>query len=169
MFLLYRKRIILHIVLIILWFCRWLSAAFGFAITKAHIFPLEASRGTGQIVLVSLVYNFLLSRGVETHFHYRKNVTLPCLMFSKIVPAFTAQNISALGPIVAIAFLYEAIGLLMAWLVKQFFWLPHRFRYGILCAGAVSNYSDIRVYIQTRLTQVAYDLNLYLFSHRRYH
>ena len=57
-------------------FYSWLSGAFGFIITKADIFPIAASRGAGQIVL---------------------NVTLPCLMFSKIVPAFTPQNIDNLG------------------------------------------------------------------------
>lgn len=65
-------------------------------------------------------------------------------MFSKIVPAFTPQNIGNLGPIVAIAFIYEIIGFLFAWGVKQFFWVPHRFRNGILMAGTISNYSDIR-------------------------
>ncbi|KAI5114965.1 hypothetical protein M0805_006953, partial [Coniferiporia weirii] len=109
----------------------WLSGAFGFAITKAHIFPLEASRGTGQIVL---------------------NITLPCLMFSKIVPAFTPQNINNLGVLVAVAFIYEAIGLFFAWSVKQFFWVPHRFRYGILCAGTISNYSDIPTAVITSIT-----------------
>ncbi|EJD04592.1 uncharacterized protein FOMMEDRAFT_107402 [Fomitiporia mediterranea MF3/22] len=109
----------------------WLSGAFGFAITKADIFPLAASRGTGQIVL---------------------NVTLPCLMFSKIVPAFTPQNIDKLGVLVAVAFLYEAIGLFLAWSTKWFFWVPHRFRYGILCAGTISNYSDIPTAVITSIT-----------------
>ncbi|KAL5534814.1 hypothetical protein ACEPAG_1278 [Sanghuangporus baumii] len=109
----------------------WLSAAFGFAITKANLFPREASRGAGQIVL---------------------NITLPCLMFSKIVPAFTPQNINNLGVLVAIAFIYEAIGLFLAWSTKWFFWIPHRFRYGILCAGTISNYSDIPTAVITSIT-----------------
>ena len=67
-------------------------------------------------------------------------------MFSKIVPAFTPQNINNLGVLVAIAFIYEAIGIFLAWSTKWFFWLPYRFRYGILCAGTISNYSDIRKY-----------------------
>ena len=50
--------------------------ACGFGITKADIFPPVAASGAGQIVL---------------------SITLPCLMFSKIIPAFTAQNAGALG------------------------------------------------------------------------
>ena len=68
-------------------------------------------------------------------------------MFSKIVPAFTPQNVNNLGVLVAVAFIYEGLGLFFAWTTKIFFWVPHRFRYGILCAGAVMNYSDIRTYL----------------------
>lgn len=49
----------------------------GFAITKADIFPATAAAGAGQVLL---------------------NITLPSLMFSKIVPAFTSENVGALGP-----------------------------------------------------------------------
>ena len=48
------------------------------------------------------------------------------------------------GPLVLIALLYEAIGVVLAWLIKQFFWVPHRFRYGILVAGGWGNIGDIR-------------------------
>ena len=43
-----------------------------------------------------------------------------------------------------IALLYEAIGILCAWVIKQFFWVPHQFRYGILVAGGWANVGDIR-------------------------
>ena len=43
-----------------------------------------------------------------------------------------------------IALLYEAIGILCAWIIKQFFWVPHQFRYGILVAGGWANVGDIR-------------------------
>ncbi|KAF8183930.1 auxin efflux carrier transmembrane protein [Pholiota molesta] len=94
----------------------------GIGITKADIFPAVAAAGAGQILL---------------------NITLPSLMFSKIVPAFTAQNVGALGPLVFIALLYEGIGMVMAFIIKQFFWVPHRFRYGILVAGGWGNVGDI--------------------------
>ncbi|KAL1721679.1 auxin efflux carrier [Schizophyllum commune] len=99
-----------------------ITTSFGFAITKADIFPQVASRGAGQIIL---------------------NITLPCLMFSKIVPAFTPQNIHALGPLVFVAIMYEAMGMAIAAIIRLFFWVPHRFRYGLLVAGGWGNYGDI--------------------------
>ncbi|KAJ7158124.1 auxin efflux carrier transmembrane protein [Mycena filopes] len=103
----------------------------GFAITKSDIFPPVAARGTGQILL---------------------NITLPSLMFSKIVPAFTSQNISALGPLVLVALVYEGMGIVLAWLVSQFFWVPHRFRWGILVAGGWGNYGDIPTAVVMSIT-----------------
>jgi hypothetical protein len=55
---------------------RVLCVACGFVITKSDNFPAIAARGAGQIML---------------------NIALPCLMFSKIVPAFTSDNVGALG------------------------------------------------------------------------
>ncbi|KIM78632.1 hypothetical protein PILCRDRAFT_793364 [Piloderma croceum F 1598] len=94
----------------------------GFAITKADIFPAVAARGAGQIML---------------------NIALPCLMASKVIPAFDSSNIKALGPLVLVALSYEIIGIAMAWIVQQIFWVPHRFRFGILVAGGWGNYGDI--------------------------
>lgn len=48
------------------------------------------------------------------------------------------------GPLVLVAFIYEAIGIMMAWAIKQVFWVPHRFRYGMLVAGGWGNVGDIR-------------------------
>jgi predicted permease len=121
-------------------FFRVFCVTCGFVITKVDLFPTVAARGAGQIVL---------------------NITIPCLMFSKIVPAFSPDNVQALGtfptifitkhnlilsigPLVLIAILYEAIGILCAWIIKQFFWVPHQFRYGILVAGGWANVGDIR-------------------------
>ncbi|KAJ6483564.1 auxin efflux carrier [Mycena vitilis] len=108
-----------------------ICAGCGFAITKADILPPVAARGTGQILL---------------------NVTLPSLMFSKIVPAFTSQNISALD---GVALLYEGIGIILAWLVSQLFWVPHRFRWGILVAGGWGNYGDIPTAVVMSITGAA--------------
>jgi len=55
---------------------RVLCTGSGFAITKLDIFPAVASRGAGQIVL---------------------QIGLPCLLFSKIIPAFSSENLSSLG------------------------------------------------------------------------
>ncbi|KAK0494549.1 auxin efflux carrier [Armillaria luteobubalina] len=94
----------------------------GFVITKADIFPAAAARGAGQIAL---------------------NITMPCLMFSKMVPAFSSSNISVLGPLFTIGAIYQFMGIGLAWIIKQFFWVPHRFRYGMLAAGGWGNYGDI--------------------------
>jgi auxin efflux carrier family protein len=45
--------------------------------------------------------------------------------------------------------IYEVLGLLLAWGVKQLFWVPHRFRFGILVAGGWSNFGDIREFTKT--------------------
>jgi predicted permease len=74
-----------------------------------------------------------------------QNVALPCFLFSRIVPAIGTQNISALAPLVVIAVIYGVTGMLTAWIIKSFFWVPHRFRYGILAAGCWGNYGEIRM------------------------
>ncbi|KAJ7831410.1 hypothetical protein B0H14DRAFT_3713757 [Mycena olivaceomarginata] len=43
-----------------------------------------------------------------------RNIAYPCLMFSKIVPSFSVCNISALGPIVLVAVIYQVLGGLVA-------------------------------------------------------
>ncbi|KAK7051075.1 Protein M3 [Paramarasmius palmivorus] len=83
------------------------------------------------------------------------NITMPCLMFSKMVPAFTPDNVGAIGPITLVAFLYGAIGIGSAWITKRFFWVPHRFRYGILVAGGWGNWGDIPTSVIMSLTGAA--------------
>ncbi|KAI6112237.1 hypothetical protein EDD16DRAFT_1603667 [Pisolithus croceorrhizus] len=85
----------------------------------------------------------LLERSSGFLFNPLYGIALPMLMFSKIVPAFSSQNISALGPLVLVALSYEAIGIALSWLIKQIFWVPHRFRYGIIIAGGWANVGDI--------------------------
>ncbi|KAJ3570852.1 hypothetical protein NP233_g4126 [Leucocoprinus birnbaumii] len=107
------------------------GVASGYLITKADIFPLVAARGAGQVAL---------------------NITLPCLLFSKIISAFTTDNIKAFGPLVLVAIIYEVLGTLLAWIIKQFFWVPHRFRYGILVAGGWGNVGDLSTAVLLSLT-----------------
>ncbi|KAI0271308.1 auxin efflux carrier [Gloeopeniophorella convolvens] len=106
----------------------------GFALTKADLFPVEAARGAAQIVL---------------------NIAMPCLLFSRIVPSFTPQNINALGPLTVAGLLYGVLGSVMAWMIKQVFWVPHRFRYGIIAAGGWGNYGDIPTAIVLGITASA--------------
>jgi predicted permease len=65
-------------------------------------------------------------------------------MFSRIVPAITLQNIGSLAPLTVISLVYGVVGAGMAWIIRCSFWVPHRFRYGILAAGGWGNYGDIR-------------------------
>ncbi|KAG8928852.1 Protein M3 [Tulasnella sp. 418] len=108
-----------------------LSTAFGFILTKCDLFSAAAARGAGQVIL---------------------NITIPGLMFSKIVTAITTDKIAALGPLILIGALYELIGLLLAFLVRQLFWVPHRFRYGILVAGCWGNWGDIPTAVVMSIT-----------------
>ncbi len=48
------------------------------------------------------------------------------------------------GPLVVIGAIYQALGIIIAWGIKQCFWVPHRFRYGILVAGGWGNFGDLR-------------------------
>ncbi|KAJ3826869.1 auxin efflux carrier [Lentinula raphanica] len=111
-----------------------LCVSCGFLATKADLFPVVAARSLGQIIL---------------------NVTLPCLMFSKMVPAFTPENVGALGPLILVAVIYEVMGMGMAWLTRIFFWVPHRFRYGILAAGGWANVGDIPTSVVMSITGAA--------------
>jgi hypothetical protein len=38
------------------------------------------------------------------------------------------------------------MGLLLALTIREFFWVPHRFRSGLLVAGIWANYGDVREY-----------------------
>lgn len=37
------------------------------------------------------------------------------------------------------------IGITLSWIIKQLFWVPHRFRYGIIVAGGWANTADIPI------------------------
>lgn len=65
-----------------------------------------------------------------------KFVTISQLMYVYI------RTIS-LGPLIVIAIIYMAIGFALSLFIKQFFWVPYRFRYGILVAGGWASSCDI--------------------------
>ncbi|KAF5386500.1 hypothetical protein D9757_005832 [Collybiopsis confluens] len=60
-----------------------------------------------------------------------------------------------LGPLILVAVLYEVLGVVMAWITKTFFWVPHRFRYGIILAGGWGNVGDIPTSVIMSLTAAA--------------
>lgn len=94
----------------------------GFTITKKGLFPPAASKGFSQVVM---------------------NLCLPSLIFSSIVPSFNHDNISNMGPLIMTAVLYEFLGLLMALVVREIFWVPKNFQWGILILGALSNFGNL--------------------------
>lgn len=102
----------------------FLCVGCGFGITKAGLLSATAARGMGLVII---------------------NVTTPNLMFSTIVPSFDSSNITELGPLVIVALIYMLIGITLSWIIKQLFWVPHRFRHGILVAGGWANIGDIPI------------------------
>ncbi|KAG1816976.1 auxin efflux carrier [Suillus variegatus] len=112
----------------------FLCLACGFGITKAGLLSAMASRGMAQVIM---------------------NVTIPSLMFSTIIPSFHSSNMAELGPLVIIAVIYMLIGVTLSWIIKQLFWVPHRFRYGILMAGGWANLGDIPISVALSITASA--------------
>ncbi|KAK4051116.1 hsp90 co-chaperone Cdc37 [Microbotryomycetes sp. JL221] len=78
-------------------------------------------------------------------------MTLPALLFAKIVPSFNSQNISQLGPLFLTAFFYIILSKLLGILARAFTPTPRKFRYGILAAYAYSNWGDLPTAIMQTL------------------
>ncbi|KAF8679847.1 Membrane transport protein [Rhizoctonia solani] len=100
----------------------------------ADLFSAAAARGAGQVLL---------------------NIFLPSLLFSKIVPGYTVQNIVALGPLILVACIYQLYGLVIAWITRKIFWVPRRFHSGILAAGIWSNWGDLPTAVIMSMTASA--------------
>lgn len=67
--------------------------------------------------------------------------TLPALLFSKIVPSFSNENISALGPLFLTAAFYQGFSLLSAVIVR-FVLLSGAFLASVLTPRTQNLYSD---------------------------
>ncbi|KAJ7763194.1 auxin efflux carrier, partial [Mycena maculata] len=50
---------------------------------------------------------------------------------------------------------YEGMGIVLACLIGRFFWVPHRFRWGMIVAGGWSNYGDIPTAVVMSITGAA--------------
>ncbi|WOO76965.1 putative transporter [Vanrija pseudolonga] len=94
----------------------------GFITTKAGMLPPSAAKGISLVTM---------------------NISLPCLIFGSMVSAFTPHNVAAMGPLVLVAVIYEILGLLCAFIVKEIAWVPKDFRWGILVMGVVSNWGNL--------------------------
>jgi len=51
--------------------------------------------------------------------------------------------------------LYQIIGLVTSTVISTIFWVPHRFRWGIIVAGIWGNYGDLPTAIIMSVTAVA--------------
>ncbi|KAM0791143.1 hypothetical protein ACM66B_005629 [Microbotryomycetes sp. NB124-2] len=70
-------------------------------------------------------------------------ITLPSLIFSKIVPSFNSSNVSQLGPLFATGFFYIILSGLLGIVFRAITPTPRKFRYGILAGYAFGNYGDL--------------------------
>ncbi|KAK0441969.1 auxin efflux carrier [Armillaria borealis] len=110
----------------------FLTIFFGFWLTRKGFFTAAASRGASQVTM---------------------HVALPGLLFSNIVPAFNPQNVSAMGPLFLVAFVYMALGLLFGALIREFCYVPRNFWAGILMATALSNWGNLPTAVVLTVTE----------------
>ncbi|RXK39192.1 hypothetical protein M231_03549 [Tremella mesenterica] len=106
----------------------------GWILAKRGIFPPPAARGVSILSL---------------------NVGLPSLIFSSMVSSFTPQNISAFGPLALVAFMYMTVGGLLGWIVREIFYVPADFRYGIVVMGVISNWGNLPTAVVQTVAQNA--------------
>ena len=60
-----------------------------------------------------------------------------------MVTAFTPDNISAFGSLAVVAILYQVVGALLAWLIREFFYVPMDFQWGILVVSIIMPFSKL--------------------------
>ena len=102
---------------------RYLTIFFGYFSARKNMFPQAAVKSASLITI---------------------NLALPALLFSSIVPAFTAANISTIGPLVLLATVYILIGLLFGLIIREVCYVPRNFWQGIVVASGLSNWSSMR-------------------------
>ncbi|KAI0782582.1 auxin efflux carrier [Abortiporus biennis] len=112
----------------------FIAIFFGYFLTKKGMFPAAASRGASQVTM---------------------NISLPALIFANIVPAFTPQNVSAIGPLFLIAFVYQIIGFTFGIIIREVFYVPRNFWQGIIILSGMSNWGNLPNAVVTSVTQQA--------------
>ena len=103
---------------------RYLTILFGYTFARKGVFPQAAAKGTSFITM---------------------NLALPALIFSSIVPAFTPENVSAIGPLALLAIVYILVGLLCGLVIREVCYVPRNFWQGIVVASGLSNWSSLRM------------------------
>ncbi|KAI1789735.1 auxin efflux carrier [Ganoderma leucocontextum] len=104
----------------------------GFVLVKLDMFPPAASRGVSIISM---------------------NIALPALIFANIVPSFTPSNASALGPLIILGFVYQAIGFAMGIIIRELCYVPRNFWQGIVVLTGMSNWGNLPSAIVMSVTQ----------------
>ncbi|RPD67398.1 auxin efflux carrier [Lentinus tigrinus ALCF2SS1-6] len=94
----------------------------GFVLSRLGLFPKAAARGASQVTM---------------------ELALPALIFSSVVPAFTPENIKALGPLFLTAFTYQAIGFSFGYLIREICYVPRNFWQGIVVLTGMSNWGNL--------------------------
>ncbi|GAA5824939.1 hypothetical protein JCM3770_006712, partial [Rhodotorula araucariae] len=94
----------------------------GFTLQRMGSLPQDATRSSSLLLV---------------------NLFLPCLLFSKIVPSFTSDNVPAIGPIILTAFFYQAVPLLLGILARAVTPTPRRWRWGVLSSYMFGNWGDL--------------------------
>ncbi|EMD40328.1 hypothetical protein CERSUDRAFT_91043 [Gelatoporia subvermispora B] len=100
----------------------FIAIFFGWLLAKKEMFPPAASRGASYVAM---------------------NVSLPALIFSSVVPAFTPQNISVLGPMFLLSFAYQALGCLLGIIIREICYVPRNFWQGIVLVTGMSNWGNL--------------------------
>lgn len=95
----------------------------GFYLARKGLFPPAAVKGASQIAI---------------------NLSVPPLLFSNIVPAFTKDNVSAIGPTFLVAFIYCTLGLLFGLIIREVCYVPRNFWQGIIVACCLGNWGTLR-------------------------
>jgi hypothetical protein len=72
------------------------------------------------------------------------NLSLPCLIFANVVPAFTPTNVSAIGPLMLLAFTYQGIGFGIALILRELMYIPRNFWQGFVILVGMSNWGNLR-------------------------
>ncbi|KAL4245711.1 Membrane transport PIN-like protein [Abortiporus biennis] len=106
----------------------------GYILARYGIFPPAAAKGASQIFI---------------------SISLPGLIFSNIVPAFTPQNISALGPLFLLAFTYILLGFLFGIIIREICYVPRNFWQGIVVMSGMSNWANLPNAVVLSVTQQA--------------
>lgn len=115
---------------------RFLSIFAGYMLARMNLFSKAASKGASEVTM---------------------NVSLPALIFANIVPAFTPQNISALGPLFLLAWVYQGIGFILGLIIREVCYVPRNFWQGIVIMTALSNWANLREHLSISNIQAASD------------